>query len=60
MIGTGMGHGEAARYVRVVLEVREMEVDVGVSLAVSEGEARVREVAEHLLHIAVDSVERAE
>lgn len=38
----------------VVLEVREVVEDVGVLLALGEGEARVGEVVEHLLHVRVD------
>lgn len=38
----------------VVLEVREVVEDVGVRLALGEGEARVGEVAEHLLDVRVD------
>lgn len=42
----------------VVLEVREVVEDVGVRLALGEGEARVGEVVEYLLHVRVDPAGR--
>lgn len=50
---------DAGRRPPVVLEVREVVEDVGVRLALGEGEARVSEVAEHLLHVRVDPGEGA-
>lgn len=58
--GTDYEAWRAARYPPIVLEVREVVEDVRIGLAFSKGETWVGEVAEHLLHVSVDSVERLE